>query len=223
MKAAPDGEAKKIILDYMKTQNRPFNAVMLFENLHGVVKKTQAVKLMADLAAAGKVVEKLKGKQKIYWATQEGLVIADAKGLAKLDKEIESLRTEKKSIAGELGEIGSRISSLNNALTNEEADAEIEKLTKENAELETKLTRLRGGAKLVSKADKDKAEKQYEHVRLEWRKRKRMCMDVVKQVGEGAGKKDKEIMEEVELEGDDDAGVDLTAETRTAKRRKIGD
>jgi hypothetical protein len=68
-------------------------------------------------------------------------------------------------------------------------------------------------------------------------------MDVVKQVGEGAGKKDKEIMvrfvvqgdlyacmhtnlslqEEVELEGDDDAGVDLTAETRTAKRRKIGD
>jgi hypothetical protein len=43
---------------------------MLFENLHGVVKKTQAVKLMADLAAAGKVVEKLKGKQKIYWATQ---------------------------------------------------------------------------------------------------------------------------------------------------------
>ena len=29
--------------------------------------------------------------------------------------------------------------------------------------------------------------------------------------------------EEVELEGDDDAGVDLTAETRTAKRRKIGD
>ncbi|ELR12638.1 Polyprotein [Acanthamoeba castellanii str. Neff] len=214
VKAAPDGEAKKIILDYMKTQNRPFNAVMLFENLHGVVKKTQAVKLMADLAAAGKVVEKLKGKQKIYWATQEGLVIADAKGLAKLDKEIESLRTEKKSIAGELGEIGSRISSLNNALTNEEADAEIEKLTKENAELETKLTRLRGGAKLVSKADKDKAEKQYEHVR---------CMDVVKQVGEGAGKKDKEIMEEVELEGDDDAGVDLTAETRTAKRRKIGD
>ena len=39
---------------------------------------------------------------------QEGLVIADAKGLAKLDKEIESLRTEKKAIASELGEIGSR-------------------------------------------------------------------------------------------------------------------
>ncbi len=35
-------------------------------------------------------------------------MIADAKGLAKLDKEIESLRTEKKSIASELGEIGSR-------------------------------------------------------------------------------------------------------------------
>jgi hypothetical protein len=39
-------------------------------------------------------------------------VIADAKGLAKLDKEIESLRTEKKSIAGELGEIGSRTAAL---------------------------------------------------------------------------------------------------------------
>jgi hypothetical protein len=113
---------------------------MLYENLHGVVKKTQAVKLMADLAVAGKVVEKLKGKQKIYWASQvrrsvpprttsqthqtqrvwrwpccgmivieqEGLVIADTKGLAKLDKEIESLRVEKKAIAAELGEIGGR-------------------------------------------------------------------------------------------------------------------
>lgn len=43
---------------------------MLYENLHGAVKKSQAVKLMADLAQSGKVVEKLKGKQKIYWATQ---------------------------------------------------------------------------------------------------------------------------------------------------------
>jgi hypothetical protein len=38
--------------------------------------------------------------------------------------------------------------------------------TFQNAELETKLARLRGGAKLVSKADKDKAEKQYELVRV---------------------------------------------------------
>lgn len=85
----------------------------------------------------------------------------------------------------------------------------------QNAELESKLTRLRGGTKLVSKADKDRVEKQYERVRQEWRKRKRLvrqgvgkkflylknltcllgqCMDVIKQVGEGAGKKDKEIM-----------------------------
>jgi len=178
---------------------------------------------MAELAADGKVVEKLKGKQKIYWATQEGLDIADAKGLAKLDSQIESLRAEKKAISSELGEIGSRIASLNNALTNDQIEKEILKLKEEDAELEAKLSRLRGGAKLVSKAEKEKAEKQYEYIRTEWRKRKRMCMDVVKQVGEGAGKKDKEIMEEVELEGDDDACVDINAETRTAKRRKIAD
>jgi len=32
--------------------------------------------------------------------------------------------------------------------------------------LEAKLSRLRGGAKLVSKAEKEKAEKQYEYIRV---------------------------------------------------------
>jgi len=87
---------------------------------------------------------------------QEGLDIADAKGLAKLDSQIESLRAEKKAISSELGEIGSRmkpgflsffcclrfvvmeaqswcsgIASLNNALTNDQIEKEILKLKEE--------------------------------------------------------------------------------------------
>jgi len=43
---------------------------MLFENLHGEVKKAHSTKLLAHLATTGSVVEKSKGKQKIYWAQQ---------------------------------------------------------------------------------------------------------------------------------------------------------
>jgi len=42
----------------------------------------------------------------------------------------------------------------------------LKKQKKKDAELEAKLSRLRGGAKLVSKAEKEKAEKQYEYIRV---------------------------------------------------------
>lgn len=42
-----------------------------------------------------------------------------------------------------------------------------------------------------------------------WRKRKRMCNDIVDQVLENVNKKPKELMEEMGIETDADVGVDI--------------
>ncbi|KAL6074654.1 PSMC3 interacting protein [Balamuthia mandrillaris] len=218
-----NGDAKKIILTYMKSQNRPYNAQMIFDNLHGEVKKTQAQKVLTELVESGEIVEKAKGKQKIYWPNQEGLEAGDKSELDAIDAQIKACKEELKQLKEEMEQQRQRNSALNSAKTNQEVEEETERLTKENAEFEAKLGKLQGGAKLVSKADKAKAEKAYETSRAEWRRRKRICMEVIKSIGEPTNKKDKQIIEELGLETDEDAGADINGSTRTAKRRRIGD
>lgn len=90
---------------------------MVFENLHGKVGKTQAVKVMADMAERGSLTCKEFGKQKIYWITQVLLrdlhsaktdsEQTDSTNLADLDKQINSLEAEKESLVTQTSELSS--------------------------------------------------------------------------------------------------------------------
>ena len=62
----------------MKKVNRPYNAKMVFENLHGVVGKTQCDKVMAAMAADDKLSVKEYGKSKIYWINQVNFISSHA-------------------------------------------------------------------------------------------------------------------------------------------------
>eukprot|EP01087_Luapelamoeba_hula_P017992 TRINITY_DN5734_c0_g1_i1.p1 TRINITY_DN5734_c0_g1~~TRINITY_DN5734_c0_g1_i1.p1 ORF type:complete len:236 (-),score=48.81 TRINITY_DN5734_c0_g1_i1:74-718(-) len=206
------------VLAYMKRQNRPYNAQMLFENLHGEVKKTAAGKVLSHLASTGELVEKTAGKQKIYWPRQDELAAADADGLRALSDDIAEMRETIREIKQQNDEAAARNSRLKAQPTNDEAESQIEELAAANAQMEERLARLRSGTKLVSKADKEKSQRDYNLMRKEWTSRKRKCMDIVSAVAEGAGKRNKELMEETGVETDEDAGVSASAETRTAKR-----
>ena len=66
--AKQPGEQK--IKEYMKDQNRPYNLQTLIDNLHGVVGKTMAQKIVDKLAENGTLTCKEFGKTKIYWNNQ---------------------------------------------------------------------------------------------------------------------------------------------------------
>jgi hypothetical protein len=70
-KKVTDKEARELILTYMKTQNRPYNAKMVAENLK-VVSQTQSKKLLAELSQGenAPICVKLYGKIEIYWQNQ---------------------------------------------------------------------------------------------------------------------------------------------------------
>lgn len=92
----------------------------------------------------------------------------------------------------------------------------------------TRLEALRGGAKLATKEDKDRAKKAFDDARIAWRKRKRMCKDILDTLSEGMGKRIAELKEEFGLEFDEDAGVKLEdmeddVKEPPLKRRRVGD
>lgn len=225
-------EAQTTVLEYLTAQNRPFNNKMVFENLHGAVGQAQVTKIMDDLSASGELNKKENGKQKVYWASQEteaikALTGADsAASAAALDAEAQSAKeqaTEHKAKAD-------AVMAENKRLSAQPGDAEaaelIAKLTEETAKMEERLKGLRESTVKVSREDFEAAEKVYAETKAAWKKRKRLCKDVVSALGEGSGQSFAELAEEVGLETDEQVGIteiDDDESTRMRKRPKMGE
>eukprot|EP01089_Gocevia_fonbrunei_P006925 TRINITY_DN17938_c0_g1_i1.p1 TRINITY_DN17938_c0_g1~~TRINITY_DN17938_c0_g1_i1.p1 ORF type:complete len:229 (-),score=61.58 TRINITY_DN17938_c0_g1_i1:41-727(-) len=223
-KKASAADAKKI-LEYMKEQNRPYNAQTIFLNLHNAVTKTATANACADLAAKGVLVEKIKGKQKIYWVSQDDLECLDPDALRQLDEESVTLREELKNLQSEVNSLSSETSALSSELTEEQLDAEIERLTEENEGLDEKLTSLTDGSDLVTPEQKEKITQGCTKNKAEWRKRKKSCMEIVDTICSSTNKKPKWLLDQAGLETDEEAGVSLDKTEKKAvepptKKRK---
>jgi len=217
-----DKEAEKILIDYLKKQNRPYNALMVFENLHGVVGKKQAINVLASLGEDGKIATKEFGKQKLYWTKQDDIEAFDQDTLIKLDKTIETLEQERNDLNEQLKELSNDIRAITATPTDEESNERILALTNENTELEARLSSIKGNQVVITKEEKKQAEQKYDHNRQMWRKRKRLCKEICGQLEEGTGKRQKEIKEELGLEFDEDQGVSIDKdETSKLKRGEV--
>ena len=60
----------------------------------------------------------------------------------------------------------------------------------------------------MSAADEAKCRKDYVRLRKAWLDRRRTCMEVIGQIGEARGVRDKQLMGEIGLETDEEYGVD---------------
>lgn len=85
-------EAKNVILEYLQRQNRPYNAKMIFENLHGKdigLKQAVCQRALDMLVSDGEVTEKTFKKQKLYWVNQSKKPDPDAESLRTMDEQID--------------------------------------------------------------------------------------------------------------------------------------
>ena len=62
---------------------------------------------------------------------------------------------------------------------------------------------------LVSKEEKESAIKNRDRAVKEWRKRRKMCMDIVNAIMESYPKSKKELMEEIGMETEEEAGINM--------------
>ncbi|OLL25354.1 Homologous-pairing protein 2 [Neolecta irregularis DAH-3] len=64
-------EAEKIVLEYLRKQNRPYSATDISCNLHNSVTKASAAKVLALLEKQGEIAVKTYGKQSVYVIKQD--------------------------------------------------------------------------------------------------------------------------------------------------------
>ena len=112
-KELTEKQGYEVVLRYINEQNKPFNALTIFENLHKEVKKAYVVRILAQLAqewmlvvqliCSGKIVEKEYGKSKVYFADQSQFPEIDEAEFQKMDQEISALEEEEKSLQSEVG------------------------------------------------------------------------------------------------------------------------
>ena len=91
--------------------------------------------------------------------------------------------------------------------TNAEAEKQIQELETTVSSMEERLHKLSNEQNLVTKEEKDSIAKNHEIAVKEWRKRKRMCTNVIDAILESYPKSKKEFFEEVGIETDEDFGV----------------
>jgi 26S proteasome regulatory subunit (ATPase 3-interacting protein) len=196
---------EQTVLDYLVKQNRPYSAIDVFNNLHGAVGKTACVRVLSSLSERNLIHQKVYGKQSVFVARQDTGNVPTPEELTAIDAQVEDAKRE-------LAEANSRVAGLQAQLQSQTSTMPTDKLRdaigKMNIEIKEKNVRLESlktsGYK-VDPVDREKVVKESEMLTKLLSKRRRLCMDIVGGILEGAGdalgrKTVKEFMEEIGCE-----------------------
>lgn len=196
---------------YLRLQNRPYSANDIVENLHKEFGKTAVQKALDQLVHDAKIKEKVYGKQKVYCVIQEQESNAEQaqKEMQDMEEQIGTLQQSLNKNDEQIKAVDSELKAYTSSLTTEEARIAKEQLINELGNLREKLHLLSENAVLISPISKKKTEAEHEKHMKQYRKRKRICMDVVNSILEGYPKKKKDLFEEVGIETDEDVSCKL--------------
>lgn len=163
---------------------------------------------MDDLTTQQILTCKEYGKCKIYLVNQDLFQTTTPEELLALDEKIKERKEEWEALAAEAKELQARSKEAAGGLTNAELEAEIQSLRKEVAQMqETVKPYKAGGRKLVTPGELAKAEAGLKKVQMEWKRRRRACMEVVDAISESMDMNKKDFIKKVGLETDEDNKV----------------
>lgn len=202
-----ENAAKKLILRYMKQQNRPYSAIQVFENLHKRVMKGTVERVLESLAKmeGSSICVKEYGKNKIYWPDQKGMPTASADQLRSLDDQIKAKSAELRAVEAR----GMDTERSLKVLLSQPSDADLDRVL---AEKEAIVADLQSKADALSKHSMDpqallKSIRKHNHFRKRWLELKSGCMDIVENIAEAMEKKTAAVAESMGVETDKDMGV----------------
>ncbi|KAM3175858.1 hypothetical protein ACTXT7_007670 [Hymenolepis weldensis] len=185
--------SKADVLAYMTRENRPFSVndvVTALQKAHG---KTALSKAIDELVLEDALVEKVYGKQKVFVVPQDKLPSLDDSELKAMDCEITSLSSKVQHLNDKIKLAESELKSVESSLSLEEA-------LKMNADIETQITEFRrkigecGSEQPVSVEEFKTVETKQKSAVAEWRKRKRMAMEIVDAIAESYPKSRFQLM-----------------------------
>ncbi|XP_048579898.1 homologous-pairing protein 2 homolog isoform X2 [Nematostella vectensis] len=164
---------------------------------------------LESLASEDKIQEKVYGKQKVYAPKQDQFSDYDEGEIKKMDSQIASLQQKLKELQDKFNQQENELKKLNSSLTTEQAQTQLDELSKKCDNYKQRLTKMKSADNHVSPEVKDQIHKNHKQSVTMWRKRKRMCTDILNSILEGYPKPKRQLIEDVGLETDEDYGVVL--------------
>ncbi|XP_052744518.1 homologous-pairing protein 2 homolog [Bicyclus anynana] len=194
--------ASDSVLKYLIDTNRPYSCADVTVNLRGAYTKGAVQKALDALSESGKIKCKLYGKQKVYAALQLENVQENT-DTEDYDAQISSLSNILNDKNADLKKAEANIKNLTSAPTNDMTKSESAKIKDNIDKLEKKLNVLRDTTEVLSADEKKIILSEHEKYLKEYRKRKRICSDMLEAVLEGYPKSKKNFLEELCIETDE--------------------
>eukprot|EP00729_Bicosta_minor_P008937 gene8937-1859_t len=198
----------KTIKDYMTDQNRPYNSLSIFLNLRQAISKPQIIKCLGRLVAEGVLEEKAYGKQKMYGPVQSEAEVKKEE-LAEIKIKTAQLEREAEQSAQQTKTIANQVRALTSKPTTEDATKQVADLKVTNQAATEKVAALTAAAGNIKPEDKARIEKEYNANVGEWKKRKRLIKNITDTILENYPKSKKALYDDIGVETDEAAGIDI--------------
>lgn len=200
----------EVVIKYLRDQNRPYSANDIFNNLHEEIKKPTVQKALDKLVEQGRIMEKVYGKQKVYVVKQEHLNAKDlGQVMHDLDSKLNALFQQLTSAEQELKRSENLFHELQCCPRTSEAHEEQKVLENKVKLLQEKLESISKSTVNIPEDHKERMQKDHENNIKEWKKRKRLCMDIIESILESYPNSKRSLLDEMGIETDEDVGVPL--------------
>ena len=201
-------EAKSAVKNYLESTNRPYSSNDIFNNLQNKFSKAAIVKSLDSLVESSEVSERVNGKQKIYFLSQEKFKF-DEQNLKDMDEKLEQFNIEKNELKESISIKEQKIKALKEHVPLEKFEEQIKVVDEQVSELKTKLESIDEKCKNIDPEVHLKIKNNHELLVTEWKKRKRLASQVIDLIMENYPKSKKMFLEEVGIETDEDVSAQV--------------
>lgn len=198
-----DSALPQKIIDYLKTENRPFSANDIFSNLSIDGGKTAMTRALLQLVSDDKVKEKTYGKQKVYYINQNVFNDLETDCLQSMDAKISELSNTLNSLQKQIKMSEAVLEDLTKSLPTEKVEAELIAVKTEISVLKDKLQSLESKAVSIDPKEKKNLCEKKEMCLKVYKRRKRLANNVIDAILEGYPKSKKQLLEELGVEEND--------------------
>jgi len=165
-------------------------------------------KALDQLVKDNKIFMKLNGKQKIYCVVQPDSTGEDLNEIQSIDVELMKINEELREVERKCKESEIELKTLQGTYSTEEAKGKVAEMEKTVSELKSQVDQMsKTSGNVMSAKDRGQVKKEYETVTKEYRKRKRMCTDILDSILENCPKPKKALFEEIGIETDESVGM----------------
>lgn len=201
---APSSAAESMIHKYVTEANRPLNATAVYDNLHKQVSKPNTKKILEKLAKEGRIASKLFGKVNIFFADQGQFAHLTPEVVETQSQQLKVEIADEKSASSALKLATSQRDKLQRSMTTTQLRDELSELETFCTESTERVSALTTAGRSVEPGQRAKLIAKLSGRRKEWRKRKRRCTDLLKDVAENKGTKVAVLAEEIGIDQDDE-------------------